>query len=100
MIRIFNHSVSKVVSGLLLVELIVLLASTYVGAALRFLDGTFPFTKNADYFFLTALTYAEPVALMRDHLAAVARLLVLLHFASLLASQASGDPDVWSEMIS
>ncbi|MBC7499175.1 MAG: TIGR03013 family PEP-CTERM/XrtA system glycosyltransferase [Herminiimonas sp.] len=57
MLRIFNHSVSKVVSGLLLAELIILLASTYVGAALRFSGGTFPFSKDNEHFFVTALAY-------------------------------------------
>ena len=58
MLRIFNHSVSKVVSGLFLVELLVLLASTYLGAALRYMDGSFPFAEKDLNFFLTAVTYA------------------------------------------
>lgn len=58
MLRIFNHSVSKVVSGLFLVELLVLLASTYLGAALRYMDGRFPFAEKDPNFFLTAVTYA------------------------------------------
>lgn len=58
MLRIFNHSVSKVVSGLVLVELIILLAAVYVGAAVRFVTGHFPFAGEHKIFFLTALTYA------------------------------------------
>ena len=58
MLRIFNHSVSKVVSTLFLVESLVLLASTYLGAALRFMDGRFPFTGNDPNFFMIAVTYA------------------------------------------
>ncbi len=58
MLRIFNHSVSKVVSGLLLVELLILLASAYMGAALRFLDGSYPFSSQHANFFLTAVAYA------------------------------------------
>ncbi|MES2831358.1 MAG: TIGR03013 family XrtA/PEP-CTERM system glycosyltransferase [Pseudomonadota bacterium] len=58
MLRIFNHSVSKVVSGLLLVELLILLASAYMGAALRFLDGNYPFSSQHTNFFLTAVAYA------------------------------------------
>ncbi|GAC1406879.1 MAG: TIGR03013 family PEP-CTERM/XrtA system glycosyltransferase [Burkholderiaceae bacterium] len=49
---------SKVVSGLLLVELIILLASAYLGTALRFLDGYFPFSERHAHFFLTAVVYA------------------------------------------
>ena len=58
MLRIFNHSVSKVVSTLLLVELAILLASTYLGAALRFLDGGYPFSDRHDNFLVTAIAYA------------------------------------------
>ena len=58
MLRIFNHSVSKVVSGLLLLELMILLASAYLGAALRFLDGRFPFSERHENFFMTAVAYA------------------------------------------
>lgn len=58
MLRIFNHSVSKVVSGLFLVELLILLASSYMGTAVRFLNGSFPFSSRQDHFFLTALTFA------------------------------------------
>lgn len=58
MLRIFNHAVSKVVSGLLLLELLILLASAYIGTALRFVGSTFPFTVHQDNFFLIAVTYA------------------------------------------
>ena len=59
MLRIFNHSVSKVVSGLVLVELIILLAAVYVGAAVRFMTGHFQFAGEHKTFFLTALSYAD-----------------------------------------
>lgn len=58
MLRIFNHSVSKVVSGLLLLDLLILLASAYMGAALRFLDGSYPFSSQHSNFFLIAVAYA------------------------------------------
>ena len=58
MLRIFNHSVSKVVSGLVLAELLILLASAYLGTAVRFLDGNFPFRVKQEHFFLTAFVYA------------------------------------------
>lgn len=58
MLRIFNHSVSKVVSGLLLLELLILLASAYMGVALRFLDGGYPFSAQHANFFVTAIAYA------------------------------------------
>jgi len=57
-LRIFNHSVSKVVSGLLLLDLLILLASAYMGAALRFLDGSYPFSSQHSNFFLIAVAYA------------------------------------------
>ena len=57
MLRIFNHSVSKVVSGLLLVELLILLASVYIGASVRFLDGSYPFSDQHGNFLLTAVSY-------------------------------------------
>lgn len=63
MLRIFNHSVSKVVSGLLLIELLILLASAYVGAAIRFLDGSYPFSPQQANFFLTAVAYAAAMLL-------------------------------------
>ena len=56
--RIFNHSVSKVVSGLVLAELIILLAATYIGAALRFMDGRFPYADQSRNFLMTAGVYA------------------------------------------
>jgi len=62
-LRIFNHSVSKVVSGLLLIELLILLASAYVGAAIRFLDGSYPFSPQQANFFLTAVAYAAAMLL-------------------------------------
>jgi sugar transferase (PEP-CTERM system associated) len=56
-LRIFNHSVSKVVSSLFIIELLVLLASAYLGAALRFLDGGYPFAPRHEHFFMTAFAY-------------------------------------------
>jgi sugar transferase (PEP-CTERM system associated) len=57
-LRIFNHSVSKVVSGLVLAELLILVAATYLGAALRFMDGRLPYADQSQNFFVTAMIYA------------------------------------------
>lgn len=58
MLRIFNHSVSKVVSGLLVIELGILIAASYGGAALRFMGGHFPFTDSHENFFMAAIAFA------------------------------------------
>src|SRR4030081_1751171 len=58
MLRIANHFVSKMVSVLILLELFILLASAYLGAAFRFMDGTLPFSPKFENFFLSALAFA------------------------------------------
>src|SRR4051812_7751586 len=58
MLRISNHFVSKLVSALLLIEVLVLLASAYLGAAFRFMDGTLPFSPKFGNFSWSALAFA------------------------------------------
>jgi len=58
LIRISNHFVSKIVFFLLLFEVAVLVASAYLGAAIRFLDGNYLLSNKFDYFFLSASAFA------------------------------------------
>jgi len=57
MLRIANHFVSKMVSVLLVIEVIILLASVYFGAAIRFLDGSFPYLPQLEHFILSAIAF-------------------------------------------
>ena len=41
MIKIFNHYISKAQSILLLVEVIILVSSVYLGATIRFVDSNY-----------------------------------------------------------
>ncbi len=58
MLRISNHFVSKMVSVLLLIEVLILLASAYLGAAFRFMDGTVLFTHKFENFLMSAFVFA------------------------------------------
>ncbi len=58
MLRISNHFVSKMVSVLLLIEVFILLASAYLGAAFRFMDGALPFSHKFENFFMSAAAFA------------------------------------------
>lgn len=58
MIKISNHFVSRVIFFLLLIEAAILVASAYLGAAIRFLDGSFLLSSKLDYFFLSATSFA------------------------------------------
>lgn len=58
MLRIANHYVSKIVFFLLLTEIGILVASVYVGEAIRFLDGKFPFSLQNSNFLPSAIAYA------------------------------------------
>jgi sugar transferase (PEP-CTERM system associated) len=57
--RISNHYVSKIVSMLLLVEVLVLLGAAYAGAALRYMDiGPTLSIPSLDHFFTSAAAFA------------------------------------------
>ena len=59
MFRISNHYVSKIVSVLLVVEVLVLLGAAYAGAALRYMDiGTTVTVPSLDHFFTSAVAFA------------------------------------------
>lgn len=58
MIRISNHFVSKLVFFLVLFEVAIMVASAYLGAAIRFLDGSYLLSSKFDYFFLSASAFA------------------------------------------
>lgn len=58
MIRIYNHYISKIVTVLLLVEFFILVASVYVGAALRFFDSSYLHSPEFENFFLSACFFA------------------------------------------
>lgn len=58
MLRISNHFVSKAVSILLLLEVIVLIGSAYVGASLRFFDASNPFSIKFESLFTSAFAFA------------------------------------------
>ena len=58
MFRISNHYVSKIVSMLLVVEVLVLLGAAYAGAALRFMDIDAGVTSpSLDHFFTSAVAF-------------------------------------------
>jgi sugar transferase (PEP-CTERM system associated) len=57
--RISNHYVSKIVSVLLVVEVLVLLGAAYAGAALRYMEvGTTVTVPSLDHFFTSAVAFA------------------------------------------
>lgn len=59
MFRISNHYVSKIVSLLLLVEVLVLLGAAYAGAALRHMEiGDTVSVPSLDHFFMSAVAFA------------------------------------------
>jgi sugar transferase (PEP-CTERM system associated) len=61
MFKISNHYVSKVVSSLLVLELLILIGSFYAGAGMRFFDGG-PFAlPRLDHFFLSACVFAAAI---------------------------------------
>lgn len=61
MLRIFNHYVSKIVFTLLVTEVLILIGSAYVGASLRFLDNTYPFSPQLEHFFMSACAFATVI---------------------------------------
>jgi len=61
MLRIFNHYVSKIVFVLLLTEALILIGSAYVGASLRFLDNTVPFSPKLEHFFLSSCAFSAVI---------------------------------------
>ncbi|QNA90830.1 TIGR03013 family PEP-CTERM/XrtA system glycosyltransferase [Massilia sp. Dwa41.01b] len=62
MFRISNHYVSKIVSVLLVVEVMVLLGAAYAGAALRYMDIGGPMSvPSLDHFFTSAVAFALAV---------------------------------------
>lgn len=63
MLRISNHHVSKIVSVLLCVEIVILIASVYLGAGLRFYgEKTSPFGLEFPSFFISACAFAGVIA--------------------------------------
>lgn len=58
MLKIFKHHVSDVTIILLLVEVLVLIASVYIGAALRFMDDHGKWTSQFDNFIWWAVFFA------------------------------------------
>jgi sugar transferase (PEP-CTERM system associated) len=61
MFKISNHYVSKVVSSLLFLELLILIGSFYAGASLRFFDGGVFTLPKLDHFFLSACVFAAAI---------------------------------------
>ncbi|HJV76305.1 MAG TPA: TIGR03013 family XrtA/PEP-CTERM system glycosyltransferase [Noviherbaspirillum sp.] len=58
MVKIFNHYVSKLVSALLLIEIFLLIASMYLGRAVRFLDSSRLPPDQFENFFASASAFA------------------------------------------
>ena len=58
MLRISYHYVTKKVSVLLLVEILILVASAYLGAAIRFFDREVHSTHRLEYFSISACVFA------------------------------------------
>ncbi|RJG01875.1 TIGR03013 family XrtA/PEP-CTERM system glycosyltransferase [Noviherbaspirillum sedimenti] len=57
MLRISNHHVSKIISILFAVEVLVLIVSVYLGTSIRFRDTTDSFAAHFDRFFLPACAF-------------------------------------------
>jgi sugar transferase (PEP-CTERM system associated) len=58
MLRISNHFVSKMVSILFLLEIAILITSAYLGALIRFFDGTHLVFPEVNNFFSSAVVFA------------------------------------------
>ena len=58
MIKIFNHYISKSQFLLLLVEVIILVSSVYLGAVIRFVDSNYLSSPKFENFFLSACVFA------------------------------------------
>ena len=58
MIKIFNHYISKAQSVLLLVEVIILVSSVYLGATIRFVDNHYLSSQKFENFFISACVFA------------------------------------------
>lgn len=58
MVKIFNHYVSKLISALLLTEIFLLIASMYLGRALRFADSSTLPANQFENFFASASAFA------------------------------------------
>lgn len=58
MIKIYNHYISKALSFLLLVEVIILVSSVYLGATIRFVDGNYLSSPKFENFLLSACVFA------------------------------------------
>lgn len=57
MLRIYNHYISKIVFILFLLEILILLASVYLGAAIRFVNSNYPYAQKIENFFLSACIF-------------------------------------------
>ncbi|MGC2456551.1 MAG: TIGR03013 family XrtA/PEP-CTERM system glycosyltransferase [Gallionellaceae bacterium] len=57
MIRIYNHYISKIVLILFLLETLILLASVYLGATIRFVNSNYPYAHKIENFFLSACVF-------------------------------------------
>jgi hypothetical protein len=64
-LRIANHYVSKIVFGLLFVELLVLLGAAYIGIAVRFMDPAAPVSllnlQHVNHFGTSAVAFAVAI---------------------------------------
>lgn len=58
MLRISNHHVSKIISVLFLLEVLILLVSVYLGIAIRFRDGMIGLSMSFDRIILPATAFA------------------------------------------
>ena len=67
MIKIFNHYISKVQSILLLVEVIILVSSVYLGATIRFVDNHYLSSPKFGYFFISACVFASVMVLAQNN---------------------------------
>ncbi|MBY0238451.1 MAG: TIGR03013 family PEP-CTERM/XrtA system glycosyltransferase [Burkholderiaceae bacterium] len=61
MLRISNHYVSKVAFSLLLVEVLILIGSFYIGSAVRFFDGEDFVLPKLEHFLLSACLFAGAI---------------------------------------
>src|SRR4051812_48922329 len=58
MLQIANHHISKRISILLLAEILILIASVYAGAKLRFYNSATSWIALFDHFFLSSFAFA------------------------------------------
>ena len=67
MMKLFDHYISKAQSVLLLVEVIILVSSVYLGATIRFVDSHYLSSQKFENFFISACVFASVMVLAQNN---------------------------------